>query len=76
MKAIYQCVKAGNLIDGGLILRGVAKDLISAGAELIIFGCTEVSLVLKEGDVQAPVLDPLQVLAEEAVAEALPKEHV
>jgi len=76
MKAIYQCVKAGNLIDGGLILRGVAKDLITAGAELIILGCTEVSLVLKEGDVQAPILDPLQVIAEEAVAEALAKEHV
>ncbi len=25
MKAIYQCVKAGNLIAGGLILRGVAR---------------------------------------------------
>ncbi len=76
MNAIYQCVKAGNLIDGGLLLRGVAKDLISTGAELIICGCTEVSLVLKHGDVSVPVLDPLQVLAEAAVAEALPKEHV
>jgi aspartate racemase len=75
MKAIYQCVKAGNLIDGGLILRSIAKDLISSGAELIICGCTEVSLVLKEGDVQAPVLDPLQILAEEAVAEAISTEH-
>jgi len=75
MKAIYQCIKAGNLIDGGFLLRGVANDLINAGAEMIIFGCTEVSLVLKEGDLPVPILDPLQVLAEAAVAEALPREH-
>jgi aspartate racemase len=75
MKAIYQFIKAGNLIDGGLLLRGVANDLIAAGAELIICGCTEVSLVLKEGDFSVPILDPLQVLAEAAVAEARGKEH-
>lgn len=75
MKAIYQYIKAGNLIDGGLLLRSVANELIAAGAEMIICGCTEVSLVLKEGDLTVPILDPLQVLAEAAVAEALPKEH-
>jgi aspartate racemase len=75
MKAIYQCIKAGNLIDGGVLLRGVAGELIGAGVEMIICGCTEVSLVLREGDLPVPILDPLQVLAEVAVAEALPKEH-
>lgn len=75
MKAIYHYIKAGNLIDGGLLLRSVANKLIAAGAEMIICGCTEVSLVLKEGDLTVPILDPLQVLAEAAVAEALPKEH-
>jgi len=75
MKAIYQYIKAGNLIDGDLLLRSVANKLIAAGAEMIICGCTEVSLVLKEGDLTVPILDPLQVLAEAAVAEALPKEH-
>lgn len=75
MKAIYQCIKAGNLIDGGLLLRSVANDLIAAGAEMIICGCTEVSLVLREGDLPVSILDPLQVLAEAAVSEALSKEH-
>ena len=75
MKAIYQCIKAGNLIDGGLLLRGVANELIAGGAEMIICGCTEVSLVLREGDLPVPILDPLQVLAEAAVSEALPKER-
>jgi aspartate racemase len=75
MKAIYLCIKAGNLIDGGLLLRNVANDLIARGAEMIICGCTEVSLVLKEGDLTVPILDPLQILAEAAVSEALSKEH-
>ncbi len=76
MKAIYQYIKAGNLIDGGLMLRDVANELVSLGAELIICGCTEVSLVLKDGKLPVPILDPLQILADAAVAEALPKEHV
>lgn len=75
MRAIYQCIKAGNLIDGGVLLRGVANGLIASGAELIICGCTEVSLVIKKGDLSMPVLDPLQDLAEAAVAEALQKEQ-
>ncbi len=75
MKAIYQYIKAGNLIDGGLLLHKVADDLVTIGAEMIICGCTEVSLVLKEGDLAVPIFDPLQVLAEAAVAEALQKEH-
>jgi aspartate racemase len=75
MRAIYQCIKAGNLIDGGFLLRGVSKDLIAGGAEMIICGCTEVSLVLKDGVLPVPILDPLQVLAEAAVSEALPKEN-
>jgi aspartate racemase len=76
MKAIYQCVKAGNLIDGGVLLRGIATELVTAGAELMICGCTEVSLVLKQGDLAVPVLDPLQLLAEAATTEALPIEKV
>jgi aspartate racemase len=75
MKAIYQYIKSGNLIDGGLLLHTVANELILGGAEMIICGCTEVSLVIKEGDLSAPVLDSLQVLAEAAVAKALPKEQ-
>jgi aspartate racemase len=76
MKAIYQYIKAGNLIDGCFLLRDVANELVTAGAEMIICGCTEVSLVLKDSDLPVPVLDPLQVLAEASVAKALPKEHV
>jgi len=51
----------------------VASDLVNRGAEAVICGCTEISLVLKEGDVDVPVVDPLQILAETAVGVALGK---
>lgn len=70
MEAIYGHVKTGDLDGGREILLRVASNLVDAGAGLVIPGCTEVSLVVGEGDVTVPVVDPLQILAEEAVARA------
>ncbi|MBA7534884.1 Aspartate racemase [subsurface metagenome] len=70
MKAIY-AVKAGNLSEG--IKRNIikiAQKLIDKGAEAIIAGCTEIPLILKEGDVAVPLIDPTQVLAKAAVQKA------
>lgn len=71
MKAIYYHIKKGDLKRGGQILHRMAETLIDQGAKAVICGCTEVSLVLKEGDLPVPMLDPLQVLAEEAVHYAM-----
>ncbi|MCR6669392.1 MAG: amino acid racemase [archaeon YNP-WB-040] len=71
MGGIYDGVKAGNLELGRRLLMDVANKLISRGAELIILGCTEVSVVIRSGDLKVPIVDPLQVLAEEAVKYAL-----
>jgi aspartate racemase len=71
MKAIYYYIKKGDLKRGGEILHRVAETLIDQGAEAMICGCTEVSLVLKDGVLPIPILDPLQVLAEEAVHYAM-----
>lgn len=69
MESIYS-VKAGNLARGReLALRQGAK-LVAAGAGAIIAGCTEIPLVLKDGDLDAPVLDPTRVLAEACVRAA------
>ena len=70
MKAIY-AVKAGDLSNEvkGNILKIVQK-LIDKGAEAIIAGCTEIPLILKEGDISAPIIDPTQVLAKAAVQKA------
>jgi aspartate racemase len=70
MKAIY-AVKAGNLSNEvkGNILK-IAQKLIDKGAEVIITGCTEIPLILKEGDVSVPIIDPTQILAKIAVQKA------
>jgi len=61
-------VKAG---DKGEIVRAnvrmVAERLAEQGAELLLTGCTELPLVLRDGDVSVPVLDPTEVLAQAAV---------
>jgi aspartate racemase len=44
--------------------------LIHQGAQAIIAGCTEIPLVLKEGDLSVPVIDPISILAEAAIERA------
>jgi len=70
MKVIY-AVKAGNLSEGikKNILK-IAQKLIDKGVEAIITGCTEIPLILKEGDISVPIIDPTQVLAKIAIRKA------
>jgi len=70
MEVIY-AIKAGNLseeVKKNII--SIAQKLIDKGAEAIIAGCTEIPLMLKEGDISAPIIDPTQVLARIAVQKA------
>ena len=48
----------------------VAQGLINKGAEAIITGCTEISLVLSQEDLPIPLIDSLQILAAAVVREA------
>ncbi len=52
-----------------LILKA-SESLIKQGAQAIIAGCTEIPLVLKEGDLSVPVIDPISILARAAIAKA------
>ena len=73
MDAIYgeQGIKAGFTQGKSRnALLEVAKGLINRGAEAIIIGCTEVSLVLTQEDLPVPLIDALQVLAEAVIREA------
>lgn len=49
----------------------IMEKLIAAGAEGIVLGCTEIGLLVDEGDVQVPVFDTTQIHATVAVAYAL-----
>jgi aspartate racemase len=70
MKVIYT-IKAGDLSKRVKknILK-ITQKLIDKGAEAIIAGCTEIPLILKEGDVSVPLIDSTQILAKAAVQKA------
>jgi aspartate racemase len=72
MEAIYCKIKAGRVEDGRAIITKVARHLAQC-SDLVISGCTEVSLALKNVCLSVPIIDPLQILAEVAVATALGK---
>lgn len=70
MKAIYgeTGIKKGNIgkENKGLLISS-SKELIDKGAQIIIGGCTEITLVLKSHDISKPLIDPMDVLAESIV---------
>ena len=71
MEAIY-AVKQGQSLDRPRrLIREAAAHLQDRGAEAIIAGCTEIPLILRDGDLPVPVLDPSWILAQAAVRLAL-----
>jgi aspartate racemase len=52
-------------------LQAVGQRLIDRGAQALILGCTELPLVLKDGDLPIPLIASNQALAEAAVREAM-----
>jgi aspartate racemase len=74
MEAIYgkEGIKAGFKTGRPReLLLAAAAELVSDGAGLIILGCTEIPLALKNGDMSAPFIDPTETLAKSAVRHAL-----
>ncbi len=71
MEIIYgpEGIKAGNktpkITDG---LADIAEKLKKQEAQAIIAGCTEISLVLKQADLDIPLIDPLTLLARKSVS--------
>ena len=53
----------------------VVHHLMNEGAKGIILGCTELSLVVEEGDLPCPLFDPLSILAARVVEWAEEKEE-
>ena len=47
-----------------------AHRLIQRGAEAIIAGCTEVPLVLQQGDLPVPLIEPMRIAAEASIIRA------
>ncbi len=66
MDLIYQDVKAGRPVEMDKFDR-VSRYLKEGGAECIILGCTELSLIKREGYLGAGYLDAMEVLARKSV---------
>lgn len=67
MEAVYgkEGIKAGN--SGSYprnLLVTASRNLANKGAEAIIAGCTEVPLVLRQSDLDMPLIDPMTLMAE------------
>jgi aspartate racemase len=78
MEAIYgkQGIKVTGPTENSrrLILKASEK-LVHLGAQAIIAGCTEVPLVLKDGDLSVPLIDPVSILAKAAIERAKGKKR-
>ena len=49
----------------------VADELVTAGADCLVLGCTEIGMLLDTGNVSVPVFDTTRVHCERAIQEAL-----
>ncbi len=70
MKLLYAIKSGDRAAPVRAAMRGLAGGLVERGAAAIIAGCTEVPLVLSDGDLAAPVIDSTDVLARRCVAYA------
>lgn len=66
MNIIYDNVKAGKTVDMELF-EEVSNYLFKQGAEVVILGCTELSMVKRDCHIGAGFLDVMDVLARKAV---------
>ena len=74
-RVIYDELVQGKIIDASRgEYRRIMNDLLSKGAEGIILGCTEIELLVKEGDCKAPLFPTTRIHAVAAVEKALADE--
>ena len=66
MQLIYDQVKAGKQPELALF-ESVKEQLRSSGAQVVVLGCTELSMLKKEFPLGDGILDALEVLAQESV---------
>lgn len=72
MESIY-LVKSGKFERARELIIEQGKALSALGAEVVIAGCTEIPLILKQGDLDIDVIDATDVLAKACVRFALEK---
>jgi aspartate racemase len=72
MTVIFDHVKKGDTgNEARKLIRNAGLHLVTKGSEVVLAGCTEIPLVLRDGDLPVPVVDPTEALAVMAVRYAL-----
>ncbi len=66
MSIIYDQVKAGKKVDM-TAFKAVSDKLIERGAEILILGCTELSVIRRTESLGEEYIDPLLILARECI---------
>lgn len=66
MKIIYEDIKSGKAANMRSFF-AVSDGLKARGAELLILGCTELSLLKKQSQLDDSFIDPLRILAERSI---------
>ena len=61
-------VKAGDLARATELLLAAARGLKQRGADVVVLGCTEIPVVLNDGNAPLPIVDATAALARRAVA--------
>lgn len=78
MEAIYGLngIKAGHIEKPKELLNLAANELIKEGAEIIIAGCTEIPLALKNADLDVPLINPSLILTKKSIEIALSNDNM
>ncbi|HUW84393.1 MAG TPA: amino acid racemase [Phycisphaerae bacterium] len=66
MEAIMQ-VKTGQTEPARVTIHRAGRQLVACGAAAVIVGCTDISVVLADGDLDVPVVDSTVALAERII---------
>jgi len=67
--AVFNFNKGFDKIKQKVVVKRIAKKYLNRGIELIILGCTEVALMLKDEDM--PKINPMDILAEAIIKESI-----
>jgi aspartate racemase len=71
-RVIYDELCLGKIVDDSRSeFRRIIEELVSRGAEAIILGCTEISMLVGPEDSSVPTFDTAEVHARSAVEQAL-----
>ena len=71
-RVIYEELCLGHILDDSRdAYRAIIDDLVARGAQGVILGCTEIGLLVGEGDAAVPLFDTTRIHAEAAADWAL-----